>query len=450
MKKVTLSGLAILMLVQFEVVAQQAKGKELKIGDVVPEMEIMNIINYSGNSIKFSDFKGKLLILDFWATWCSPCIASFPKLDSLQKKFDGKIQIIGVTSETKEVVAPIISKLKEIKHVNPVSVISDNQLNKLFPHTSLPHCVWINEEGKVVAITEGKDVNAANIQSLLNKSNLNLVEKKDEKLNVVIDSKPFASMFHPAIKTKEENKVVLSTVPKEDVIIYSTLTRYIPGIAGGTNVDATTLRATNKTIKGLYQVALWHFKEEILAESKTIVDIPDSNLYNKISKPNYIASGLQYLTWLKDNNGYCYELHTPEAMQDTRFDIMIDELNRYFGSLYGIEGVIEKRNTQCLALIRTTQDDKMASKGGAKNHEISKFKLKIQNYPIRSLILLLRQPLQLQPFIIDETNYKGYVDLDINCQLSDLNSLNAELEKYGLKFVEKQRTEDIAVIRVKK
>ena len=55
--------------------------KPLKIGDKVPDIEFKNIINYKSKTARLSDFKGKLVILDFWGTWCTSCIAAFPKME---------------------------------------------------------------------------------------------------------------------------------------------------------------------------------------------------------------------------------------------------------------------------------------------------------------------------------------------------------------------------------
>ena len=444
------STLCLLLIAVFAI-SQPKNLKELKIGDQVPDVEIKNIVNYTKSSARFSDFKGKLLILDFWATWCSPCISAMPKLDSLQKEFNGKLTIIGVTYETADVAVPMINKLKEKKQINPVSVVADKDLKRMFPHTSLPHYVWIDEYQRVVAITEGSEVTSANVRAILNKAEVNFVVKKDQKHDIVYDSKSGESMFQPSVKRRQpDGSINVSTLPSDDLVIHSTLTRYIPGVASGADIGPNSLRVSNRTIRGLYQVALWHWRDDMFNDSKTIIDIQDSVLYNKITKPENVAAGIQYVTWLKDNNGYCYELRTPESMKESRFDIMTYELNRYFGAEYGIEGVIEKRNQKYLALVRTSQEDRMATKGGKKGHKQDKFTLMVQNYPIRSVIVLLRQPLQLSPFIVDETNYSGNVDLNIDCQLSDLSALNKELEKYGLKLVEKERLDEIAVIRIKK
>lgn len=47
---------------------------------------------------RLSEYKGRVVVLDFWATWCGPCLASFPNLRALRKKYDDEVVIVGVTS----------------------------------------------------------------------------------------------------------------------------------------------------------------------------------------------------------------------------------------------------------------------------------------------------------------------------------------------------------------
>jgi thiol-disulfide isomerase/thioredoxin len=78
--------------------AQPQQLRSLVVGDIVPDIEISNMINNSSATQKLFDFKSDLLIIDFWATWCGPCVASFPKLEFLQKKFGEKLRILSVTN----------------------------------------------------------------------------------------------------------------------------------------------------------------------------------------------------------------------------------------------------------------------------------------------------------------------------------------------------------------
>ena len=77
-----------------------SKAQCLNIGDPVPDLKL-EVSNYFKNNLSFSELKGKLVILDFWSHICVNCIKSFPLIDSLQKQFAGRIQIILVNQESK-------------------------------------------------------------------------------------------------------------------------------------------------------------------------------------------------------------------------------------------------------------------------------------------------------------------------------------------------------------
>ncbi len=158
--------------------AQSPPVKALTIGDTVPDITISNIINYKTTSAKLSDFKGKLVILDFWAVWCSGCIQGMPKLDSLQKEFKNKLQVILINDEGERSTLENEKKTKafftnwEIKSNRsfalPSSLKRIDSLEKLFPHIFIPHYVWIGPKGKVIAITNSQEINRENIKDVLN------------------------------------------------------------------------------------------------------------------------------------------------------------------------------------------------------------------------------------------------------------------------------------------
>ena len=69
-----------------------------------------SLVDTKGKKISLSDFKGKVVIIDFWATWCPPCRRGIPDLIDLQKEYKGKLAIIGVSLDTdsKKDVVPFI------------------------------------------------------------------------------------------------------------------------------------------------------------------------------------------------------------------------------------------------------------------------------------------------------------------------------------------------------
>jgi hypothetical protein len=95
-------------------------------------------------------------------------------------------------------------------------------------------------------------------------------------------------------------------------------------------------------------------------------------------------------------------------------------------------------------------EDRLATKGGKEVAQMDGYSIKLQNGDIKSFLVFLSKPLQLHPVLVDETNYKGKIDLVLNCPLSNLEAINKELEKYGLKFVEKETMMSVPVVRMKK
>jgi thiol-disulfide isomerase/thioredoxin len=94
--------------------SQNSIAQTFALGDSIHNFVLTDVINYKTRNISISDFKGTPLILDFWATWCAPCIKGLPKLDSLQRAYAGKLQIFLITSED------IASIKKFYKHLNEV------------------------------------------------------------------------------------------------------------------------------------------------------------------------------------------------------------------------------------------------------------------------------------------------------------------------------------------
>jgi len=99
------------------VTSGSANNRGIAIGQQVPDILIRNISGLNGSdktpaALPLSAFKGKLLILDFWATWCAPCIASFPKMKMLQQKYQKDLQVILVNNEPVARVTAFLLKRK--------------------------------------------------------------------------------------------------------------------------------------------------------------------------------------------------------------------------------------------------------------------------------------------------------------------------------------------------
>jgi thiol-disulfide isomerase/thioredoxin len=75
--------------------ANASSGEQLAVGNPAPDLSIQTL-NGKGK-ISNDSLKGKIAIVDFWATWCAPCKTSFPKLEELAKKHGSRLEIVGVS-----------------------------------------------------------------------------------------------------------------------------------------------------------------------------------------------------------------------------------------------------------------------------------------------------------------------------------------------------------------
>jgi cytochrome c biogenesis protein CcmG/thiol:disulfide interchange protein DsbE len=108
-----------------------------------------------GKTLKLSSYKGKAVIIDFWATWCPPCRKGIPDLIELKKKYGSKgLEIIGVSvdQDTKPDVVPFIKD----KGINYPVVYADNSIVMNYGGIrAIPTSFVIDKQGKIVASYEG-------------------------------------------------------------------------------------------------------------------------------------------------------------------------------------------------------------------------------------------------------------------------------------------------------
>ncbi|MBT2560715.1 TlpA family protein disulfide reductase [Pedobacter sp. ISL-68] len=199
-------------------VSGRAGGVGIVIGQRVPDVLIPNISGLKGSelvSLPLSAFKGKLLILDFWATYCIPCIANFPQMKMLQEKYRNDLQVILVNNEPVARAATFLQKRKNEHREAFTAILADTLLNKTFPHRTIPHYVWIGRDGKVLAITGEEELQEAKLLQAMAGEGGTFVNKKN------ID--PALPLFSSA------------DFPAEGLVRYGLFTKgRVSGLASGT------------------------------------------------------------------------------------------------------------------------------------------------------------------------------------------------------------------------
>lgn len=107
------------------------------------------IQSLDGQAISLLDLGGKVVLLNFWATWCPPCREEIPDLIELQNKYDGRLQIIGLSVDTGS--PETVERFAEERKINyPVAIASPELEAKFGGVMGLPTSFLVDTEGRVV------------------------------------------------------------------------------------------------------------------------------------------------------------------------------------------------------------------------------------------------------------------------------------------------------------
>jgi peroxiredoxin len=115
----------------------------------------LNLVTTSGQPVTLANYKGYVLVLDFFATWCAPCREAIPHMNSLTRKYGKQgLQILGMSVDDSGDKAAVKSFISERKVAYPVAITSE-ELQADYGLRSVPTLFIINKKGIVVEKYQG-------------------------------------------------------------------------------------------------------------------------------------------------------------------------------------------------------------------------------------------------------------------------------------------------------
>ena len=129
-----------------------AQNNEPKLGDSPPRIRLQKLLQApEGAKADWAALEGKVVVLEFWATWCGPCVAAIPHLNELADRFKGQpVQFIAITDESPETIEPFLKR----KPIHAwVGLNTDKAMFKAYGITGIPHTVIVSKTGKIAGVT---------------------------------------------------------------------------------------------------------------------------------------------------------------------------------------------------------------------------------------------------------------------------------------------------------
>lgn len=380
--------------------------KPLAVGDPVPDSMISHIINAPFSSARLPYGKNKIILLDFFATWCGPCVAMLPKLDSLDKQMDDTLQVFVVAYEKAAVVRNFL--VNKTQNLQLPFITEDTLLRTWFPHKLIPHEVWI-KEGRVTAISHAESVTADNIRRMAMNKNPAIRPKND--LFLFDRNKPLL----------ENDAINYSTTP----IHASVLLPHIEGLSGMSDFIRDTVRKLqrmyfiNLPLTALYRQAIHD-------------SIPVNRWILKTGiKESFIRPITSNTEWAIKHT-YCYEQTAP---LNTGMDKMIHKMLTDLNEQFSLSAAIEQKKIDAW-IIRADPTTPATAPPP----------LPAEKMALAALIRKLNKDQIGATVFVDATQTRPWITSPDDAVVNDIPSLQAFLRTYGLTMSREQITMPVFVL----
>jgi thiol-disulfide isomerase/thioredoxin len=424
-----------------------AEGQELVRGQKLPEVTSDQTINMAKKLFRLSDYRGKPVIFDFWSFNCSSCLKRFGETELLQKKFEGRLQILLVNHESLQHTKLMFEKFKKLKTKIKMPelpmITGDTVLHRLFPVNGLPMVVWIDKTGKFMYRTG--DMNEQQLSDFVNDRTPELVETDPRK-----DFVNRQTVF------EQSNKEYL-----KDIVYYSYIAHYLNGTdIGNSNGlprnEGKTARLS-RNAASITELVMMAFGENdakyIFRQGVNVVlHVSDSVAFMRPDKQS--LSPTVFSKWL-NQYFYRYDCAVPIEKKGQLYEFMQQDICRYFN----LKVSVEKRQMKCLVLKKQTDEICFKANGflKSKSYPNQQSSEKIDsiyfaNVPMKNLVKTLQADFYttgLKQPMVDETNYDGNIDMVfpfVNDGETNIGYWQKQLARYGLVLAEEESIADVLVI----
>lgn len=388
---------------------------DLKVGDPVPDVSIPRILNYPGGSARISDFKDKLLILDFWATWCVPCVSHLPEMFAIQNEFRDQVFVLLVSQkknrDTEAGIKEFLSRRQQ--YFQFPCVVQDTTLDRLFRHSSIPHFAVI-KNNRVIAITDAEHLNAKNVGRLLADNGAQLYLKNDAKV----------STSAPLFTAGNGGRM-------PGAFFRSVLTNHIPSAKSPSGFQRndkgliTKIYAVNISLENLYLLGYPEYTR--FTSSRMIFNAPhlDSLLIDSTTNKKI------------EFRPFTYEANFPAVSRPKALAYLRQDLERYFQ----LRVDSQLRDTTCLVLhLNKAYAPRKYREGEKKELNLSeKTPIPKVSHGFRASDLANELEYILKLPVFDETGYIHPVKLDLPADITDIDALAASLKKQGFDLTRETR-----------
>lgn len=156
MKKILAIALLIFLVgyAVWSFISPNERGLATEIGDQAPDFELQTL---NGETVRLSDFKGKKVFLNFWATWCPPCREEMPDIQKISETYKDDIVILAINDTSTEKNVEAVSEFLNKRNLTfQVALDKDGKITRSYNLNAFPTSYVIDEKGVIKHKYEGQ------------------------------------------------------------------------------------------------------------------------------------------------------------------------------------------------------------------------------------------------------------------------------------------------------
>lgn len=373
------------------------------IGKLCPDYQLHTLTSNGYKTHSLSAFRGQVVVLEFWATSCRPCIPAMDHLEILEAAFPKKLKVFQISEDEENRVRSFLEK-----HPTGSTIVLDSTqvLKKAFYHLFLPHTVIIDPKGIVRAFTYPGEVTSELIQRLLDGKAINVRTKQEYTTEASINPK-LSKTLNEIDAALDDGPVIVPPVYSPSTTYKADLTPYLKGDETQIIKESDHhIRFVNCPLTLIYQT-LYN-----LPSSRLLLEVPEDKV------PNYTFD---------EKNAFCFDLAIPDSTKQSLQAFG----QQHLMSLFPLKAKLAFRNRPVYGL---KSIKKQAVASGTK----------------QTLQELLEYLETLPDFeglpMLNETNLTGDSPFDLKAFQRIEGSLETRLGRFGLKTEKKQKEFEYLVL----
>ena len=373
----------------------------VNIGNNIPTYTLTNVINSPNSQIDISALKGKPILINFWGTWCSPCIPEMTNLSKIQKSFGEKIQIIAVSNDSEDKLKYYVKNSKS--KIWLASEPSQNLWN-IFGISTAGHIALFNKDGKLTSITETHNIDSISIQNLLDNKKINFELSKGDKI----------------LKKNEE------PISLDSSTLYSFVIQ--PQLVG----IAPMMRRPNSGAFDKRRITIYNLSSAMILREAYNISVSKRVIYE--NKEDSILS---------NDTKYCIDLIVSEKDKANMYSIFRSEVSNHLP----IKGELKKRNIPCYVLRPIQEGNSLIQEtlNSENKHSFNALEFEGKGIPIEPFISYLENILNYP--VYNATGLLKRYDIDfLRNNINPLQSTKESLAKLGLELIKDTKEMEVLVI----